>query len=267
MSRLHAIKAAQIAAAEAAGEANLYAEAKTADPVDNRAAGRARSIKTVQLAAAEKTGINPYATHDSATGNLTVPSASPNTIAHYQAAMQADLAQLSQLNDVVEKAKAKRTMLETYWPFVEAYLKNGDNYPNEIVVRVCIWLFDTLDIERGLNLAFVLIKQNQPTPAKFNRDLKTFVCDAMYDWASDLLKKEQSASPYLDTLAATLTADQWDVHPAVASKIYAMLAKHKLREGDHTAVVALCDLAEQVNPDGAGVKTLRKTATTKLETP
>jgi hypothetical protein len=229
---------------------------------------RLHRIKAAQLAAAEKTGVNPYAANkEAATVDLPVHTPKPNTIEHYLAAMSADLAQLSQLKDVVEKAKAKQTMLKTYWPFVEAYLNNGDNYPNEIVVRVCIWLFDTLDIERGLNLAFVLIQQNQPTPAKFDRDMKTFVCDAMYDWASALLKKEQSVSPYLDTLAATMTTDKWDVHPAVSSKIYAMLAKHKLREGDYKTVINLCDLAESVNPDGAGVKTLRKAATSKLETP
>jgi hypothetical protein len=229
---------------------------------------RLHRIKAAQLAKAEKTGANPYAAAQEAVpGALPEPTPKPNTLAHYLAAMDADLAQLSQLKDIVEKAKAKQTMLKTYWPFVDAYLKNGDNYPNEIVMRVCIWLFDTLDIERGLNLAFVLIKQNQPTPAKFDRDLKTFVCDAMYDWAAALLKKAQSVSPYLDSLAATMTTDQWDVHPAVASKIYAMLGKHKLREGDYKAVVDLCDLAEHINPDGAGVKTLRKAATAKLETP
>jgi Flp pilus assembly protein TadD len=42
------------------------------------------------------------------------------------------------------------------------------------------------------------------------------------------------------------------------------LAKHKLREGDYQAAVDLCDQAETVNKDGAGVKSLRATATSKL---
>jgi hypothetical protein len=188
-------------------------------------------------------------------------------LAHYQAAMSADLAKLSGINDLVEKAKAKTIMLATYLPFVNDYVSKGDNYPNDIAVRVCIWLFDTLDIERALNLAFVLIKQSQVTPPKFDRDLPTFVCDAVYDWAAALLKLDppQSASPYLDTVVATMDNDKWSLAPPVQSKMYSLLAKHKKREGDWKTCLALCEKAEAVNPEGAGVKGMKKEALAALE--
>lgn len=223
---------------------------------------RLQKIKAAQLAHAEKTGVNPYA----ATAAEVAQVAKPSTLAHYQAAMLADLGSLKALKKLEEKQAAKKGMLSAYVPFVDDYVKQGHDYPNDVAVQVMIWLLDTGDTERGLNLALTLIKQGQQQmPERFDRrDIETFLCDAMYDWANALLKKEQSVSPYFDTLAATMTAEKWDVHPAVASKVYAMLAKHKLREGDYQAVVDLCDMAETVNKDGAGVKSLRAMATYKL---
>lgn len=207
-------------------------------------------------------------------GEILEPSEAPSAsaadvhgdLAHYQAAMSADLASLAVLKDVVEKAKAKASMLLTYLPFVQAYVDKGDNYPNDIAVRVCIWLFDTLQIEQGLALAFHLIKQGiHVTPPKFDRDLQTFVCDAVYDWANALLKHDESANPYLETLVATLDNEQWSLAPPVQSKMYVMLAKHKKRENDWLTVLALCEKAKQVNPEGAGVKGLMKEAREKLK--
>lgn len=197
------------------------------------------------------------------------PAAGPgNDLAHYQAALDADLAMLSPMKDLVERAKAKKTMIETYWGFIQAYMDNGDNYPNSVAVRVMIWLFDVLDIERALDLAFYLIKTGvQVTPAKFDRDIQTFVCDAVYDWANALLKMDppQSASPYLDALVATLDNDQWSLAPPVQSKMYTMLAKHKNRVGEYALTVSLCDKAEQVNPEGHGTKGLKAGALAKLK--
>jgi hypothetical protein len=185
---------------------------------------------------------------------------------HYQAAMSADLAKLSAIKDIAEKAKAKQQMLSTYWPFVKAYVDNGDNYPNDIAVRIAIWLFDIQDIEKGLDLSLHLIKQGiHVTPDKFDRDLPTFVCDAMYDWSSALLKVDQSANPYLDALVATLDNDQWSLAPPVKSKMYAIAAKHKKREGDWINCLALCEKAEQINPEGAGVKGIKNEAQAQVK--
>ena len=85
----------------------------------------------------------------------------------------------------------------------------------------------------------------------------------MYDWANALLKQEQSASPYLDFFVANF--EDWELAPPVKSKLYAILAKHKKREGDWLNVLALCEKAEQVNPEGAGVKTLKLEAQSKLK--
>lgn len=221
-------------------------------------------VKAEQRAVAEKTGADPY---QQPRGADSAPADAPGDLAHYQAAMAADLATLSGIKDIVEKGKAKLQMLATYWPFVKAYVDNGDNYPNDVAVRVMIWLLDTFDIERGLDLAFHLIKQGiHVTPAKFDRDIPTVVCDSVYYWAAALLKADppQSASPYLDTLLATIDNEQWSLAPPVHSKLFAMLAKHKARLEEWETVVSLCERAEEVNPEGAGVKKLKDQAKAKL---
>ena len=232
-------------------------DAETA-PVSVR---RLAAIKAEELANG-----NQYAAQPEPTASTPVATpAELQTLQHYQAALSADLASLATIKDVTEKAKAKAAMLATYWPFVEAYVKNGDNYPNDVAVYVCIWLFDTLDIERGLDLACVLIKQNQITPAKFDRDLVTFVCDALYDWANALLKQDQSASPYLDAWVALIDSEGFSIAPPVHSKLLVMLAKHKARLAEYHTVIALCEAAEKINPDGAGVKKLKAEAVAKLK--
>lgn len=220
------------------------------------------ALKSLQLAEAEKTGINPYLLDDHPE---MVPA--PDSFGHYQAAMSADLASLKELKTLEEKQAAKRNMLPAYLSFVDDYVAQGHDYPNDIAVQVMIWLLDVGEIESGLNLALTLIKRgNQIMPAKFDRrDLETFVCDAVYDWANELLKKDQSANPYLQTTVDALRDGHWDVHPAVASKMFVMLAKHRKLEGDWQAVFDYCNLAETVNPEGAGVKTLRQEALAKIK--
>lgn len=220
-------------------------------------------IKAAQIAAALKNGAeNPYL------GGAITPAVAveSGSLEHYQAALSADLNSLKALKTLEEKSAAKKTMIETYWGFVDNYVKQGHNYPNTVAVWVMIWLLDVLDIERGLNLALYLIKQGktQALPAKFDRDIPTFICDAMYDWANELLKKEQSVSPYLDILASTIEQDQWSLAPPVKSKVFAMLAKHKTLEGQYAECVHLCELAEAANPEGAGVKGIKATAKAKL---
>ncbi len=258
MSRIEAIKAAQIAALADTGQDNPYELAVAS--VDNEGQGRAQRIKALQRLEAKGRGVDPYHID---TGKPV--SVAGNDLAHYQAAMAADLASLKQLKTLAEKNAAKKSMIPAYMPMVQDYLDKGHDYPNDVAVQVMIWLLDTDDIEPGLALAFALIERNQHMPPHFDRrDIETFLCDAMYDWANGLLKKGESANPYLEMLADRVDYDRWSVHPAVASKIFVMLAKHKFEEKQYQAAVNWCDRANAVNPEGAGVKTLRQRAAEKL---
>lgn len=267
---LDLIKAQQIAEASSSGDKHPYQSGQSEKPVQTPAplnvgglANPLDIIKQAQIETAKESGTD----HSYVIGfDPAKPGADktviikPNSMEHYQAAMDADLNSLKDLKTLAEKQAAKKTMIETYWGFVKDYMDSGHAYPNSIAVQLMVWLFDTLDIERALDLAFHLIKPGiQKMPARFERrDLETFVCDATYDWANELLKKEQSASPYLDTVVAHIDNDKWSLSPPVQSKMYAMLAKHKKNAKEYETALKLCRMAEVINPEGAGVKGLIK---------
>lgn len=187
----------------------------------------------------------------------------------YQAAVDAAISAMAPMEAKgAERTAYKReTALPGILPFVQSYIAKWETYPNSVAVQAMIWLFDVGEIEPALDTALYLVKtKNQIMPEKFDRDLPTFICDAVYDWAKDQLDAKNPASPYLQTLLDTITADQWSLHPAVHSKLFAMAAKHAEREENWQACIQYCDKAQQVNPEGAGVKTMKQRAAAKLAT-
>jgi hypothetical protein len=256
MNIVEKIKAEQIAAAADKGEENPY--------LHPHGCQLAKSVKRMTLVEKIKSkqvkeGVAPAATPTSGK-DLS------NLFEQLQAAMETDIARIKTYKTVEEKLTCKAELLPAYLPFVNDYMKNGHDYPNSVAVQVMIWLFDTAQIEPGLTLGLYLAKVGQQNlPKQFDRDLITFICDEVYDWAKFALADDNSASPYLDTLVATSIEQKWDLHPAVMSKNMVMLAKHKNRLGEFNEAIALCDLAEQANPKGAGVKGLRKAAEKALE--
>ena len=183
-----------------------------------------------------------------------------------QVAMDADLATLKNIPDLADKAKLKAEYIPKYWDFISHYFADKHHYANSILVQIMIWLFDISNMDKAVPLALAIIKQGVHTmPPQFGRNLETFVCDEIYDWSNAQLKQDKTASPYLDDLIDALTSEQWDVHVAVKSKIYAMQAKHKMRLGEYQNVLDLCDKAIEANPEKHGVKKLRQDAEKKLK--
>ena len=181
-----------------------------------------------------------------------------NLFEQLQAAMQVDIARLKAEKKLEDKIRIKSELLPGYMPFVMDYVEQGHDYPCDVAVQVMIWLFDTGEIESALTLGLHLIAiGNQILPPHFNRDIPTFMADAIYDWSNEQLKNEQTASPYLDLFIKVQVKSGWDLHPAVESKNLVMMAKHLFREGKFKECFDFCEQAEKANPEGAGVKTLK----------
>ena len=230
---------------------------------------RLEMVKKQQIEAAAEAGEpNPYVGVDMASGpDSTVihTGKSGDLLAQMQAAMAVDLQRIKTSTSVDEKAEIKAQLLPNYLGYVQNYRQQGQDTPNDVAVRVMVWLFDTGQVEQALELGFYLVASgNQLMPSNFNRTPEVFIADAMYDWANDELKAQRTATPYLDDLVLTMTDDSWDMPAMVISKNLAMLAKHKFREGDFVQCLALCDRAETANPTGAGVKTMKKDAAKAL---
>lgn len=277
MATLQQIKQAQIEAAKKAGKPSPYAKAekvvaKAAKQimVAGKQMGKLAALKAKQLEAnPDAYGVKPttigvdMADGGDSTSIMMMGSVGKHLFEQLQAAMVTDVARIKTKPELEDKQALKGELLPNYLPFVQAYIADGHNYPNDVAVQVMVWLFDVNDIDNALKIGMYLVATgNNDLPPKFSRNLPTFISDAIYDWANDQLKAEQTASPYLDDLVAFIDDDalveKWDLHPAVISKNLALLAKHKEREGKLAECVALCERAEVANPTGAGVKTMKE---------
>jgi hypothetical protein len=267
LDRLHArqreARLAVAAEAEPApAQAPAAAEEPTAEAVRAERPARMNPLERVKLRQASGAAI-------AAPVDL-APAGQPvgGLLRHYQDLCEKALREMSPMPAMgPERVEYKRTVaLPRVLDFVQAYIDAREIYPNSVAVQACIWLFDIGDIERGLSLGLALAAGGQQImPPRFERrDIETFLCDAVYDWANLKWKAKETASPYLDQLVLAMEAGKWVLHPAVASKTYAMAAKHAELQGDYPAVVEFCEKAMKVNPGGAGVKTLLGTARAKL---
>lgn len=150
-----------------------------------------------------------------------------------------------------------KTVIADFYPFIDDAIKNKTDYNDNILVDLLIWLFNAGDVVKGIDLALLLIEQDKQMPENFSVNLPTFVCDQIYDWANKLLEKEESATPYIDTVAEKIAV--LDMPLVVYSKTLAMAAKHKLLDNTPESLkagVGYCEKAMQINPEKHGVKTL-----------
>ncbi|AWX99518.1 hypothetical protein A8139_05565 [Marinomonas primoryensis] len=286
MATLQQIKQAQIDAAKEAGKPSPYEPTKTIKVVAKavekmvvagRQMGKLAVLKAKQLEAnPDAYGVKPtvigadMADGGESTATMTISGAGKHLFEQLQAAMATDVARIKTKPVIEDKQALKLDLLPNYLPFVQAYVADGHDYPNDVAVQVMVWLFDVNDIDNALKIGAYLVATNtNELPAKFARNLLTFIADEVYEWANAQLKAEQTASPYLDDLVSFIdnehVIEEWDLHPLVLSKNMAMLAKHKEREGKLAECVALCDRAEAANPTGAGVKTMKDRVQKALE--
>jgi len=193
------------------------------------------------------------------------PPQHTNTLAQYQAALSVDVARLSNIKIMDDKQAAKRNMIATYTDFVWGYVEQNHNYPNNVAVQVMVWLFDVGNIEEALRLAFYLAP-HQSMPERFaRRDIQTFICDAVYDWAKGLAN--EASSHHLGLVIAEMEGKAWELSPPVASKVYVMAAKCSYyQDNDYQRTVELLEKAKAINPEGWGGKTLLASAKQRLPT-
>ncbi|MPT01622.1 MAG: hypothetical protein E2581_24495 [Pseudomonas sp.] len=139
---------------------------------------RTLALGTAVLAAsAAPTAYSPAAA-------LTSPA---NAQKHYKLmedALLVDLERLSGINSLEQRQVIKRDeLLPKYLEYVRRYRESGLNFPNQVLMYVVVWLFDTAQFEQGLELAGFAMSQDQKLPARFDRDVPTFIADEVIAWA------------------------------------------------------------------------------------
>lgn len=185
----------------------------------------------------------------------TVQQTATQGLEHFQTVIAAYVEKMRDIEDINDRIPLKAEAVSEVEPFVSDYVAKEANYPNSVAVRYTIWLFDLGDIATAVPLALHLIEQGiHVTPAEFNSDLPTFVCDQVYDWANSQLKANKSAGPYLHNVVETMLKAGWDMHEAVRGKMVAMLGKHYEQAGQEEEAIKTYEMA-LIKNEGAGVKT------------
>ena len=219
---------------------------------------------------------------------LAGPANAQKHLALMTTALAEDLARLSDLNSMADRQQLKREeLLPKYLEYVKRYRDSGLNHPNLVVMQVLVWLFDTEQFEDGLELALFAVEQGQEMPARFKRDVPTFVADAVIDWAEAEQKAKRSPEPYLTQLLpyvdgywAEITAEDgtqlptpWKLFeriPARFHKLLGILAMEQEQWGDavdhfERATALYPEIGVKTRQDDAA-KALRKQQATNSET-
>lgn len=173
-----------------------------------------------------------------------------------QAALDADCKRISALPaGSPERTALKTELLRQYLPMVEAYLAEKTPHENPVLVQAMIWSFDVGDLATAMRLADVAIAEGQPMPQRFKSDVRTFVADAVYDYAAQASARGEAVDPLVwDREFALVTAPGAEnlYHAAVRIKYLKLAAQ---LTDDPRQALEFLELAQAIDPKRAQVKT------------
>lgn len=199
---------------------------------------RTLALGTAVLAAsAAPTAYSPAAA-------LTSPA---NAQKHYKLmedALLVDLERLSGINSLEQRQVIKRDeLLPKYLEYVRRYRESGLNFPNQVLMYVVVWLFDTAQFEQGLELAGFAMSQDQKLPARFDRDVPTFIADEVIAWAESEHKAGRSPEPYVSDLLPWVDGE-WKLYERIPARYYRLLGILAMERRDWAVAIAHFERAE-----------------------
>lgn len=140
-----------------------------------------------------------------------------------EAALAVDLERVSAINSREARQQLKRDeLLPKYQNYVTRYIDSGLNHPNPVLMQVMVWLFDTAQFEEGLGLARFAMSQWQAMPARFKRDIPTFVADEFIEWAEAEYKAGRSPEPYLSDLLPWVDGE-WQLFERIPARYHKLV--------------------------------------------
>ena len=181
-----------------------------------------------------------------------------------EAALEVDLQRIGEINSHELRRQLKREeLLPKYQEYVQQYRDSGLSFPNSVLMYVLIWLFDTAEFDKGLELADFAISQGQVLPERFNRDIPTFVADEVIDWAEREYKAGRSPEPYLTNLLPRVDGE-WTLFERIPARYHKQIGILALDQRDFAKAITHFERAEALY-EGIGVGTRLEGARKALE--
>lgn len=185
---------------------------------------------------------------------LAGPANAQKHLALMISAMANDCTRISDLNSWQARNRLKREdLLPKYSVYVQRYRESGLNHPNPVLVQVLVWLFDTEQFEKALDLADFAMAQKQAMPERFRRDIPTFVADTVVDWAEGELKAGRSPEPYLSQLLPRVEKE-WELFEKIPARYHKLLGLIDFEQGLWKDAIAHFERAHELYP-AIGVRT------------
>lgn len=116
--------------------------------------------------------------------------------------------------------------------------------------QVLVWLFDIKDIAQAMDLAVYCIEHDVPMPERFKRDLPTYLCDTIIDWADIEFEAGRSVEPYFTNVFDL--SGEWDLHDEIRAKFYRLKGLIAMDKEEFADAVPALETAMEY---GAKVKT------------
>ena len=161
-----------------------------------------------------------------------------------EAALEVDLQRIGEINSHELRRQLKREeLLPKYQEYVRQYRDSGLSFPNSVLMYVLIWLFDTAEFDKGLELADFAISQGQVLPERFNRDIPTFVADEVIDWAEREYKAGRSPEPYLTNLLPRVDGE-WTLFERIPARYHKQVGILALDQRDFAKAITHFERAE-----------------------
>lgn len=158
--------------------------------------------------------------------------------------LQADLDRIAAIDSREQRQLLKRDeLLPKYLDYVQRYRESGLSFANPVLVYVLIWLFDTVQFTKGLELANFAMGQDQKLPERFNRNIQTFVADEVIDWAEAEYKAKRSPEPYVSNLLH-LVDGEWKLFERIPARYHKQLGLLAMDRRDWTAAIVHFERAE-----------------------
>ena len=171
------------------------------------------------------------------------------TLAKIEKELENDLAALKLIKSIKQKEQVKaESLVPKYLPTVTGLMASGSDHA--LLGQVLIWLFDIKDIAQAMDLAIYCIEHDVPMPERFKRDLPTYLCDTIIEWADNEFEAGRSVEPYFTRVFDL--AEDWDIHDEIRAKFYRLKGLIAMDKEDFTMAVPALETAMEY---GAKVKT------------
>lgn len=183
-------------------------------------------------------------------------------VSDFEKELAKDIEALSMIRSIKEKEKVKaETLIPKYMPLVTTLMADGSNH--SLLGQILVWCFDAGDIPKAMEIAAHCIEHDVPMPERFKRDLRTYLCDVVLEWAEEDFETGRSCEPYFSQVFDLAHGEKpWDLPDQVSGKFYRLRGMIAFK--NEAWAEAVKDL-EKAMSFGAKVKTLLGDAQKKFE--